>query len=109
MTQGNENMVNIKGLDKADVLMALFNASRPLGMGILAEIARGGGPMTREQANGVIAECAERGGSTYFDYLVGRVMKIDISGDEVDPRLYDRDNGQGAAARALAPLTAAPG
>ena len=37
----------------------------------------------------------------YFDYLNGRVMKIDLSEDMLDPWLYDRDNGEGAAARAL--------
>jgi hypothetical protein len=40
----------------------------------------------------------------WYDYLQGRVMKIDIEGDELDPRLYDRDLGEGAAAAALAPL-----
>jgi hypothetical protein len=28
-------------------------------------------------------------------------MKVDLSKDAFDPWLYDRDNGQGAAARAL--------
>jgi len=28
-------------------------------------------------------------------------MKVDLSGDEFDPRMYDRDNGQGAALRAI--------
>lgn len=37
----------------------------------------------------------------YFDYLQGRVMKVDLAGDELDPRLYDRDNGEGAARRAI--------
>lgn len=36
-------------------------------------------------------------GQNYFDYLHGRVMKIDLAGDELDPWAYDRDNGQGAA------------
>lgn len=40
-------------------------------------------------------------GQTYFDYLKGRVMKVDLSGDKLNPFLYDRDNGQGAAAAAL--------
>ena len=40
-------------------------------------------------------------GDGCFDYLKGRVMKIDLSSGELDPRLYDRDNGDGAAARAL--------
>jgi hypothetical protein len=37
----------------------------------------------------------------YFDYLRGRVMKVDISGDDLDTALYNRDNGAGAAERAL--------
>ena len=37
-------------------------------------------------------------GSKYFDYLKGRVMKLDLtSDDEFDPWGYDRDNGRGAA------------
>ena len=35
---------------------------------------------------------------TEFDYLAGRVMKIDLSdNDEVDVRFYNRDNGDNAA------------
>ncbi len=37
----------------------------------------------------------------YFDYVKGRVMKVHISGDELYPGLYDRDNGEGAAAAAI--------
>jgi len=43
---------------------------------------------------------------SYFDYLSGRVMKVDLSSDELDPWLYDRDNGQGAAARMINALRA---
>lgn len=42
----------------------------------------------------------------YFGYLRGRVMKVNIGRDVLEPRLYDRDNGTGAAFRALAPLGA---
>jgi hypothetical protein len=28
-------------------------------------------------------------------------MKVDLSGDDLDPRLYDRDNGEGAAVNAI--------
>ena len=41
------------------------------------------------------------GSQTYFDYLHGRVLKVDLSGDEFDERLYDRDCGEGAAQRAV--------
>lgn len=90
--------IDIKGLDKAEVLAALFNASKQQGMGFLD--ARGALPMTVNVARGVIQESRE----LYFDYLFGRVMKVDLSTDELDPGLYDRDNGQGAAERALRSL-----
>jgi hypothetical protein len=93
-------MINIKGIDKATLLAALFNNSRPLGMGFFA--AKSNVQMTTEEAQKYIDA-----GQKYFDYLEGRVMKIDISGDEMEPRLYDRDNGVGAAARVVDTIRAA--
>lgn len=90
------NEVDIKGLDKAEVLAALYNASRQQGMGFLQP--RGADGMTAEQAR----EELKRG--TYFDYLHGRVMKVDLSKDTFCAGAYDRDNGQGAAERAIASL-----
>ena len=52
--------------------------------------------MSLEEANELLP-----GGERYFDYLKGRVMKIKIGGKQLDERLYDRDNGPGAAAAAL--------
>ena len=90
-------MINIAGLSKVDVLQALYKNAKPLGMGMLHFVP---GPMPAEQAQAMIDE-----GQTYFDYVNGRVMKVDLSEDQLDPRLYDRDNGQGAAEKALAELT----
>ena len=89
-------MINIAQADKAAVLAALYNASRPLELGILHFDPT---PMTTEQAREILAEY------TRFDYLQGRVMKVDLSGTKLDPRLYDRDNGLGAAAAALASVS----
>jgi len=86
-------MIDLKNKDKAEVLAKLYNASQPLGMGFLQA---DGNDMTTEQARELLDA-----GQTYFDYLKGRVMKVDLSGDELDPWLYDRDNGLGAAAAAL--------
>jgi len=54
-------------------------------------------------SNGLTVEhCAELlEKQTYFDYLYGRVLKVDLSKDEFDERLYDRDCGEGAAQRAV--------
>ena len=83
-------MISLEGLNKADVLAALYNGSRPLGMGFLHCDPT---PMAREEAQEILNEDRR----PYFDYLKGRVMKIDLSGDELNPYLYDRDNGNGAA------------
>lgn len=91
--------MNIEGLDKAEVLAALFNASRQQGMGFLDD--RGQSDMTADQAREILKI------TDYFDYLYGRVMKIGLDRNEVETRLYDRDNGHGAAERAIAHLIAA--
>ena len=87
-------MVSIVGLDKAVVLAALYNAAKPQRMGFLHYKTE---PLTKDKAKEVIGK---QGLS--FDYLGGRVMKIDLSGDSINPWSYDRDNGQGAVARAIA-------
>jgi hypothetical protein len=103
-------MINIKGLDKGAVLAALYNASKPLGMGFLQYVP---GDITPEEGNAIIygrgddikamfgEDDIRNVGNFYFDYLAGRVMKVNIEGDEFNPSLYDRDNGEGAAAKAI--------
>lgn len=91
-------MVNIRGLDKADVLRVLYNNARVQGMGFLQALP---GDMSKEDAQELVKDRH----NPYFDYLHGRVMKVDLSSDEeFDPRLYDRDNGSGAAERAIGSL-----
>ena len=89
-------MINIEGLDKATVLAALYNASRPQGMGFLHYNPK---PMTTDEAEQLLAH------TTSFDYLKGRVMKIDLkSGAEFEARWYDRDNGTNTAAMVIESL-----
>ena len=85
-------MISIKGINKGKVLAALYNKSKPLGLGFLSYDPA---MMSEDQANEFLKEM------TYFDYLKGRVMKVDLSKDEFNESLYDRDNGLGAAKRAI--------
>lgn len=85
-------MIPIPKGKHAAILAALYNNSKPQGMGFLQFQS---GDLSEEKA----AELLKQG--DYFDYLQGRVMKVRIAGDEFDPRLYDRDNGQGSALRAV--------
>ena len=85
-------MIDITGLNKAEILAGLYNASHPRGMGILHHTPEN---MTTEEADEILKE------TTDFDYLKGRVMKVHLSGNEFDEWLYDRDNGSGAAQRVI--------
>jgi hypothetical protein len=89
--------INLNGANKAQVLAALYNAARPLGMGFLNYQAE---PMTEQEAAELIKKNTY-GDSCYFDYLKGRVMKVELADDTLEERLYDRDNGDGAAYAAI--------
>ena len=93
MKSEEKKMVDIKGLDKARVLKALYDHSHVQGSGFLQAVPDG--VVTVEHCEMLL------GSQTYFDYLHGRVLKVDLSGDEFDERLYDRDCGKGAAQRAV--------
>ncbi len=86
-------MIDISGLDKAEVLVALVNAAKPQGRGPTSPT-----PMTKERAAELLKVM------NYFDYVEGRVLKVGLKGDMLDPFLYDRDNGSGAARCAILPL-----
>ena len=90
-------MIDISSLDKAEVLIALYEGSAVRGMGVFDPQANQ--PLTVDEAQAMLEK------NTYFDYLRGRVMKTRIE-DWLDPSLYDRDNGNGAAYKALKPLFA---
>jgi hypothetical protein len=87
--------MRVNDTNRALVLAALYNASRPQGLGWIPYAPK---DMTEEEAQGFLKDC------DYFDYLKGRVMKIYMgkpgTAIELDFRLYDRDNGQGAGEQA---------
>jgi hypothetical protein len=104
-----QETINIKGIDKARILQALYNKSHPIGMGFLQYRP---GDMTLEEARELVGgkdsgdyPFASHNTGGYFDYVYGRPLKIDLSRDEFYPQGYDRDNGgDGAAARIIAQL-----
>lgn len=88
--------MNISGLDRAAVLATLYNRSRPQGAGFIQFNPK---PMAVEEAREILDK-----GFLYFDYLKGRVMKIDLSEDEVNTWGFNRDNGPNAAEEAIEEL-----
>jgi hypothetical protein len=98
----SDETIDIKGLDKAELLHALYHGTRALGLGRLHDNSG----LTVDDMRAVLAKDE---GSAYqydFDYFAGRPLKCNIGGDSFDPRLYDRDAGPGAAALAVAKLRA---
>ncbi len=91
-----EISIDISDLDKADVLAALYNNSKAQGMELLQFDPAN---MSKEQAQEILET-----GQTYFDYLAGRVMKIDLKTSSLSPWFYDRDNGEGAVERVIKSL-----
>ncbi len=85
--------VSIKGLDKVLVLQALWKNCK----------AQGVSPVHVPVRTEVSLEECKRGltESCNFDYWKGKVLKVNLEGDEFDPSCYDRLNGEGAAQRAI--------
>ena len=86
-------MISIKGKSKAKVLKALYDHSHIQGLGFLQAVPDE--TVTVEHCEELLKK------ETYFDYMYGKVLKVDLSKDEFDERLYDRDCGKGAAQRAV--------
>jgi hypothetical protein len=85
-------MIDVSDISAAELLAALYNNSRAQGLGFLHYTPE---PMTTAEAEKLIKA------RSYFDYIQGRVMKVEINGKTLDPWLYDRDNGEGAAQRVV--------
>lgn len=95
--------VSIEGLDRAEVLCALYAASHPQGMGLLHAKP---GRLPIEEARAIIADGDARG-YPYVDYLHGRVIKVGFRDHgKIAVHLFDRDCGDGAARAAIDGLRA---
>lgn len=81
------------GLDRALVLAGLYNAARPLGAGLYEYDPT---PMMVAEAQRLLDQLPP--GATYFRYIKGRVLKVDLScDDQFDSSGYDENNGDNAA------------
>ena len=99
------NEIDVSDINPAELLAGLYNRSfvNPAGMGVFQSKL---GDISIEQAqeyldgkveSDYVGRPLERNGNRYFDYLMGRVMKVEINGKTLRTSLYDMDLGQGAA------------
>lgn len=77
--------ISITGLDKVKLLEYLWRAQNKASFFALFP----------QSAPDFDKELAKTAVTTYIDYFQGRAIKADLSGDSVDPWLYDRDAGAG--------------
>ena len=91
--------IDITGLDKAELLTALWYGARNLI--VIFSYATGRVEFLDMRQNAV--EFLSRR-NNYIDYYNGRSIKTDFSRDLVDPYFYDRESGQGEFARIVAIL-----
>lgn len=104
-----EGHVSIKGLDKAEVLAALFNAAYPQGFQVFDQSL---GDMPEEAARYLLENPdlidrlnnGEAPGRKYFSYIQERSLYVDLTGDYLNPANYDRMYGKGAAERVIREL-----
>lgn len=86
-------MIDIKNLDKAEVLVALYNnAKRSHGLLGLYYLP---GAMGIEVAREIIKN------NKKFNYLQGKALKVDLTGDKLDAREYNDFNGEGLAEKTI--------
>jgi hypothetical protein len=105
--------IDIIGLDKAELLAALYNRAKP--QDLIGWLQSRKGDMTPEAAAALLntrdsffARGATEydGGQNYTDFHShkGRVLSVDIGEDTLDATRYDKANGAGAAAEVVAKL-----
>jgi hypothetical protein len=108
--------VDISGIDKGALLAELYNNAKVMGMGVF-QAHRGPAVMSHEQGRELIAatqrdefahdnkmavpslQPSRPETQLYFDYLFGRCLKVNLTGDEAEAWGYDRDWGAGAFER----------
>jgi hypothetical protein len=90
--------INIAGIDKAKLLHELWNEGRPAAFYTLAR-------KTQLEWSDTAAVEAVKGS---IDYFRGRAIKADLSGDTVDPTIYDDYTEIGTFARVVAKLRTPP-
>lgn len=101
-------MIDVRDIDRAELLAALYNATRPVGRGAMHDLCR---DMTVAEARVALEEQRQQqrglgrlGIIAYFDYLYGRPIKLDVEQDALDFYNYDDDAGAGTGKRVVEAL-----
>lgn len=88
--------VDISGLDKVALLHSLWKQHTKM-----AAFYKSYPELLTASVELTDIKTALDGRRGYIDYLKGKSFKTDFSTDSVDPRGYDRENGDGSLKRAV--------
>lgn len=93
--------LNVGDLTPAEVIKRLWNEAQTGGNARLLGHDLPEHVMPLEEAQGIIDRMGPQQ-RWWFDWIQGRMVKVNMTAfPEIEVSLYDRDNGAGAAARAL--------
>ena len=92
------NYIDITGLDKVKLLTVLWHSAKSFAMtpGSVAGFAE---MLSKDKAEDILNQ-----NNGYVDYFKGRPIKIDFSQNKINPRMYDRDAGEGKCAEVVMKL-----
>ena len=88
------NKVNISMLDKKKVFKVLYESAVPMDLGFMTEFEE---PLSSEE----IDEFFSNSQNGYFEYVQGRLLKVDLSVDILDTTNFNATHGENAAEKAI--------
>lgn len=91
-------LIDISGVDRAELLATLYNGAQPFGFGTHQFEDR---DMTQDEAQALLD-----GGKLEFDYHKGRLLKVKFTGGQIDDWGYDKTYGAGVVQRVVENLRA---
>ena len=101
-----DNKIDISGLNKAEVLKALFQKAKPIDPTHreLCERDHDMQVMLYQKTNSEIVEMILKDTCGKVNGIGGRILAVNLSEDTLDPRFYNRQNGANAAEKAILEL-----
>ena len=88
-----KDMVDITGLPKDRLLIALYNKAKPIDTSSASSYA----PLPYRKAKGLVGLKLQRNQPLAFAQMNDKRLDIDITDNEFDAKAYDRHNGAGSA------------
>jgi hypothetical protein len=100
-------MLSIRGLNKAELLAALYNNSKISGIGFYSQISIADEPGQEtklEEAQAHLDQVKKATGGEKIEFFLGKIIKMDFAKETINPSEYDQANGKGTASKVILQL-----